>query len=116
MFKMKRQWKRIISTIMAALMVVTVIPGSFSSSSAAEIATPGDADQTTGYVKIEAKLPESDEKGEDVTGIVYEVYKDASCKDEVGAFVLSCDGKAYNSFIVRYRRKVDNFCCKGGDY
>ena len=116
MFKMKRQWKRIISTIMAALMVVTVIPSSFGSSSAAEIATPGDADQTTGYVKIEAKLPESDEKGEDVTGIVYEVYKDASCKDEVGAFVLSCDGKAYNSFIVRYRRKVDNFCCKGGDY
>ena len=97
MFKMKRQWKRIISTIMAALMVVTVIPGSFSSSSAAEIATPGDADQTTGYVKIEAKLPESDEKGEDVTGIVYEVYKDASCKDEVGAFVLSCDGKAYSN-------------------
>lgn len=97
MFKMKRQWKRIISTIMAALMVVTVIPDSFSSSSAAEIATPGDADQTTGYVKIEAKLPESDEKGEDVTGIVYEVYKDASCKDEVGAFVLSCDGKAYSN-------------------
>lgn len=97
MFKMKRQWKRIISTIMAVLMVVTVIPGSFSSSSAAEIATPGDADQTTGYVKIEAKLPESDEKGEDVTGIVYEVYKDASCKDEVGAFVLSCDGKAYSN-------------------
>jgi len=96
MFKMKRQWKRIISTIMAALMVVTVIPGSFSSSSAAEIATPGDADQT-GYVKIEAKLPESDEKGEDVTGIVYEVYKDASCKDEVGTFVLSCDGKAYSN-------------------
>lgn len=96
MFKMKRQWKRIISTIMAALMVVTVIPDSFSSSSAAEIATPGDADQT-GYVKIEAKLPESDEKGEDVTGIVYEVYKDASCKDEVGAFVLSCDGKAYSN-------------------
>ena len=83
-------------------MVVTVIPSSFGSSSAAEIATPGDADQT-GYVKIEAKLPESDKKGEDVTGIVYEVYKDASCKDEVGAFVLSCDGKAYNSFIVRYR-------------
>ena len=80
-----------------------------------QVATPGDADQT-GYVKIEAKLPESDKKGEDVTGIVYEVYKDASCKDEVGAFVLSCDGKAYNSFIVRYRRKVDNFCCKGGDY
>ena len=78
MFKMKRQWKRIISTIMAALMVVTVIPSSFGSSSAAEIATPGDADQT-GYVKIEAKLPESDKKGEDVTGIVYEVYKDASC-------------------------------------
>ena len=102
MFKMKRQWKRIISTIMAALMVVTVIPSSFGSSSAAEIATPGDADQT-GYVKIEAKLPESDKKGEDVTGIVYEVYKDASCKDEVGAFVLSCDGKAYNSFIVPYR-------------
>ena len=76
MFKMKRQWKRIISTIMAALMVVTVIPSSFGSSSAAEIATPG-------YVKIEAKLPESDKKGEDVTGIVYEVYKDASCKDEV---------------------------------
>lgn len=101
MFKMKRQWKRIISTIMAALMVVTVIPSSFGSS-AAEIATPGDADQT-GYVKIDAKLPESDKKGEDVTGIVYEVYKDASCKDEVGAFVLSCDGKAYNSFIVRYR-------------
>lgn len=97
MFKMKRQWKRIISTIMAALMVVTVIPSSFGSSSAAEIATPGDADQT-GYVKIEAKLPESDKKGEDVTGIVYEVYK-----DEVGAFILSCDGKAYNSFIVRYR-------------
>ena len=115
MFKMKRQWKRIISTIMAALMVVTVIPSSFGSSSAAEIATPGDADQT-GYVKIEAKLPESDKKGEDVTGIVYEVYMDASCKDEVGTFVLSCDGKAYNSFIVRYRRKVDNFCCKGGDY
>lgn len=91
MFKMKRQWKRIISTIMAALMVVTVIPSSFGSSSAAEIATPGDADQT-GYVKIEAKLPESDKKGEDVTGIVYEVYKDASCKDEVGTFVLSCDG------------------------
>ena len=112
---MKRQWKRIISTIMAALMVVTVIPSSFGSSSAAEIATPGDADQT-GYVKIEAKLPESDKKGEDVTGIVYEVYKDASCKDEVGTFVLSCSGKAYNSFIVRYRRKVDNFCCKGGDY
>ena len=44
MFKMKRQWKRIISTIMAALMVVTVIPSSFGSSSAAEIATPGDAD------------------------------------------------------------------------
>ena len=96
MFKMKRQWKRIISTIMAALMVVTVIPSSFGSSSAAEIATPGDADQT-GYVKIEAKLPESDKKGEDVTGIVYEVYKDASCKDEVGAFVLSCDGKAYSN-------------------
>lgn len=96
MFKMKRQWKRIISTIMAALMVVTVIPSSFGSSSAAEIATPGDADQT-GYVKIEAKLPESDKKGEDVTGIVYEVYKDASCKDEVGAFVLSCDGKAYGN-------------------
>ena len=96
MFKMKRQWKRIISTIMAALMVVTVIPSSFSSSSAAEIATPGDADRT-GYVKIEAKLPESDEKGEDVTGIVYEVYKDASCKDDVvGTFVLSCDGKAYS--------------------
>ena len=95
MFKMKRQWKRIISTIMAALMVVTVIPSSFGSSSA-EIATPGDADQT-GYVKIEAKLPESDKKGEDVTGIVYEVYKDASCKDEVGAFVLSCDGKAYSN-------------------
>ena len=95
MFKMKRQWKRIIS-IMAALMVVTVIPSSFGSSSAAEIATPGDADQT-GYVKIEAKLPESDKKGEDVTGIVYEVYKDASCKDEVGAFVLSCDGKAYSN-------------------
>ena len=56
--------------------------GSDSHSSAAEIATPGDADQT-GYVKIEAKLPESDKKGEDVTGIVYEVYKDASCKDEV---------------------------------
>lgn len=81
---------------MAALMVVTVIPSSFGSSSAAEIATPGDADQT-GYVKIEAKLPESDKKGEDVTGIVYEVYKDASCKDEVGAFVLSCDGKAYSN-------------------
>ena len=96
MFKMKRQWKRIISTIMAALMVVTVIPSSFGSSSAAEIATPGDADQT-GYVKIEAKLPESDKKGEDVTGIVYEVYKDASCKDEVGTFVLSCDGKAYSN-------------------
>lgn len=96
MFKMKRQWKRIISTIMAALMVVTVIPSSFGSSSAAEIATPGDADQT-GYVKIEAKLPESDKKGEDVTGIVYEVYKDVSCKDEVGAFVLSCDGKAYSN-------------------
>lgn len=96
MFKMKRQWKRIISTIMATLMVVTVIPSSFGSSSAAEIATPGDADQT-GYVKIEAKLPESDKKGEDVTGIVYEVYKDASCKDEVGAFVLSCDGKAYSN-------------------
>lgn len=96
MFKMKRQWKRIISTIMAALMVVTVIPSSFGSSSAAEIATPGDADQT-GYVKIEAKLPESDKKGEDVTGIVYEVYKDASCKDEVGAFILSCDGKAYSN-------------------
>lgn len=96
MFKMKKQWKRIISTIMAALMVVTVIPSSFGSSSAAEIATPGDADQT-GYVKIEAKLPESDKKGEDVTGIVYEVYKDASCKDEVGAFVLSCDGKAYSN-------------------
>lgn len=96
MFKMKRQWRRIISTIMAALMVVTVIPSSFGSSSAAEIATPGDADQT-GYVKIEAKLPESDKKGEDVTGIVYEVYKDASCKDEVGAFVLSCDGKAYSN-------------------
>lgn len=96
MFKMKRQWKRIISTIMAALMVVTVIPSSFGSSSAAEIATPGDADQT-GYVKIEAKLPESDKKGEDVTGIVYEVYKDAFCKDEVGAFVLSCDGKAYSN-------------------
>ncbi|MBC5663086.1 Cna B-type domain-containing protein [Coprococcus sp. NSJ-10] len=96
MFKMKRQWKRIISTIMAALMVVTVIPSSFGSSSAAEIATPGDADQT-GYVKIEAKLPESDKKGEDVTGIVYEVYMDASCKDEVGTFVLSCDGKAYSN-------------------
>ena len=96
MFKLKRQWKRIISTIMAALMVVTVIPSSFGSSSAAEIATPGDADQT-GYVKIEAKLPESDKKGEDVTGIVYEVYKDASCKDEVGTFVLSCDGKAYSN-------------------
>ena len=96
MFKMKRQWKRIISTIMAALMVVTVIPSSFGSSSAAEIAKPGDAD-LTGYVKIEAKLPESDKKGEDVTGIVYEVYKDASCKDEVGAFVLSCDGKAYSN-------------------
>ena len=98
MFKMKRQWKRIISTIMAALMVVTVIPSSFGSSSAAEIATPGDADQT-GYVKIEAKLPESDEKGEDtaITGVVYEVYKDASCKDEVGVFVLSCDGKAYSN-------------------
>ena len=96
MFKMKRQWKRIISTIMAALMVVTVIPSSFCSSSAAEIAPPGDADQT-GYVKIEAKLPESDKKGEDVTGIVYEVYMDASCKDEVGTFVLSCDGKAYSN-------------------
>ncbi|MED9990068.1 MAG: Cna B-type domain-containing protein [Coprococcus sp.] len=96
MFKMKKQWKRIISTIMAALMVVTVIPSSFGSSSAAEIATPGDADQT-GYVKIEAKLPESDKKGEDVTGIVYEVYMDASCKDEVGTFVLSCDGKAYSN-------------------
>lgn len=101
MSKMKRQWKRIISTIMAVLMVITVIPNSLSSSSAAETATPGDADQA-GYVEIEAKLPESDKKGEDVTGIVYEVYKDASCKDEVGAFVLSCDGKAYNSFIVRY--------------
>lgn len=45
MSKMKRQWKRIISTIMAVLMVITVIPNSLSSSSAAETATPGDADQ-----------------------------------------------------------------------
>lgn len=94
MSNLKKRWKRVISTIMAVLMVVTVIPGS-GSMSAAETATPGDADPT-GYVKIEAKLPESMEKGEDVTGIVYEVYKDASCGNEVGVFVLSCDGKAYS--------------------
>lgn len=111
MFKMKRQWKRIISTIMAALMVVTVIPSSFGSSLAAEIATPGDADQT-GYVKIEAKLPESDKKGEDVTGIVYEVYKDASCKDEVGAFVLSCDGKVVTFALLRCDSKHNNLIYK----
>lgn len=112
MFKMKRQWKRIISTIMAALMVVTVIPSSFGSSSAAEIATPGDADQT-GYVKIEAKLPESDKKGEDVTGIVYEVYKDASCKDEVGAFVLSCDGKVTILLLYDIGERWTIFVVKG---
>lgn len=101
---------------MAVLMVITVIPNSLSSSSAAETATPCDADQA-GYVRIEAKLPESGKKGEtDVSGIVYNIYEDSECEKPVGAFVLSCDGKAYNSFIVRYRRKVDNFCCKGGDY
>lgn len=95
MSKMKRQWKRIISTIMAVLMVITVIPNSLSSSSAAETATPGDADQA-GYVRIEAKLPESGKKGEtDVSGIVYNIYEDPECEKPVGSFVLSTDGKAY---------------------
>lgn len=95
MFKMKRQWKRIISTIMAVLMVITVIPNSLSSSSAAETATPCDADQA-GYVRIEAKLPESGKKGEtDVSGIVYNIYEDPECEKPVGSFVLSTDGKAY---------------------
>ncbi len=95
MSKMKRQWKRIISTIMAVLMVITVIPNSLSSSSAAETATPCDADQA-GYVRIEAKLPESGKKGEtDVSGIVYNIYEDPECEKPVGSFVLSTDGKAY---------------------
>ena len=70
MSKMKRQWKRIISTIMAVLMVITVIPNSLSSSSAAETATPGDADQA-GYVRIEAKLPESGKKGEIIQNTIF---------------------------------------------
>lgn len=97
MSKIKRKWNRIIAAMMAVFMILTIIPGAFSSYAADETATPGDTSQMA-YVRIKAAWPD-DLKKEDmnVSGIVYEIYEDPRCeKQPVGSFVLSCDGKAYS--------------------
>ena len=86
--KFKHVWKRVVSMLMAAVLLVSMVP---LPESAAKEATPTDAEPKEGRLSISADVLSD----MDVSGVWYKVFYDAACKKEAAEFVLSTDGNAY---------------------
>lgn len=114
---MKKTRKRIISLVMAFVMVFSLFVGtgnlSASSDSKGEKgadadsllgATPTDAEEVeegtteetkTGFVTFVKKKPEGSSEACNMAGIQYGIYRDSDCTDLVETIVLSYDGHVY---------------------
>lgn len=86
--KFKHVWKRVVSMLMAAVLLVSMVP---LPESAAKEATPTDAEPKEGRLSVSADVLSD----MDVSGVWYKVFYDAACKKEAAEFVLSTDGNAY---------------------
>lgn len=86
--KFKHVWKRMVSMLMAAVLLVSMVP--LPESSAKE-ATPTDAEPKEGRLSVSADVLSD----MDVSGVWYKVFYDAACKKEAAELVLSADGNAY---------------------
>lgn len=108
---MKLARKRIISLVMAVVLVFSLFVGTGNlsatedakSESGAENdkllgATPTDAEdpeEITGVVRFEKTMPKEAKEVCNMAGIQYGIYKDESCSDLVTTIVLSYDGHVY---------------------
>lgn len=128
---MKKTRKRIISLVMAFVMVFSLFVGtgnlSASSDSKGEKgadadsllgATPTDAEEVeegtteetkTGFVTFVKKKPEGSNEACNMAGIQYGIYRDSDCTDLVETIVLSYDGHVYRegSTDKIYKNKDD---------
>lgn len=86
--KFKHVWKRVVSMLMAAVLLVSMVP---LPESAAKEATPTDAEPKEGRLSVSADVLSD----MDVSGVRYKVFYDAACKKEAAELVLSADGNAY---------------------
>lgn len=86
--KFKHVWKRVVSMLMAAVLLVSMVP---LPESAAKEATPTDAEPKEGRLSVSADVLSD----MDVSSVWYKVFYDAACKKEAAELVLSADGNAY---------------------
>jgi hypothetical protein len=108
---MKIARKRIISLVMAFVLVFSLFVGTGNLSATEDAkgesgaendkllgATPTDAEdpeEITGVVKFEKTMPKEAKEVCNMAGIQYGIYKDESCSDLVTTIVLSYDGHVY---------------------
>ena len=108
---MKLARKRIISLVMAVVLVFSLFVGTGNLSATEDAkgesgaendkllgATPTDAEdpeEITGVVRFEKTMPKEAKEVCNMAGIQYGIYKDESCSDLVTTIVLSYDGHVY---------------------
>lgn len=85
--KFKHVWKRVVSMLMAVVLLVSMVP---LPESAAKEATSTDA-EPEGRLSVSADVLSD----MDVSGVWYKVFYDAACKKEAAELALSTDGNAY---------------------
>lgn len=110
---MKLARKRIISLVMAVVLVFSLFVGTGNLSATEDAkgesgaendkllgATPTDAEdpeEITGVVRFEKTMPKEAKEVCNMAGIQYGIYKDESCSDLVTTIVLSYDGHVYRN-------------------